>query len=146
MFAPRIRSLSSLPLLHSALRLLPKHPPRTRAGACRAFSSPSPTPSSAGTSLVDHLGARCLCVSSWFMLPEQGMAEPELLSRASGFLVRRAPPAAVSPQWGADRPQGSPPLGVVDRVVASDEEVGAEGGQLHVVASGHVVHPFRSEP
>jgi hypothetical protein len=31
----------------------------------------------------------CYCISSWFRLPEQGMDNFELLSRASSFLVRR---------------------------------------------------------
>jgi len=31
----------------------------------------------------------CYCISSWFRLPEQGMDDYELLSRASGFLIAR---------------------------------------------------------
>ena len=61
----------------------------------------------------DEYYSHCYCISSWFRLPEQGMDDYELLSRASCFLVER-------PGRGA----------------------GQEPGNIHIVTSAHVVHPF----
>lgn len=74
------------------------------AVSCRAFGrrtavpvSPAAGPSGGGGgSAGTAAGNRkiCVSVSSWFCLPEQGMAQFEVLVRASGFLL---PNAAFAP-------------------------------------------------
>jgi hypothetical protein len=88
---------------------------RACGGARRSASSQQ-----AGESgpVLEELAARCLCISSYFTVPDQGITTPELLSRASGFLVRRSPPAGQRDATGRQ-------------------------GRVHIVASGHVIHPFR---
>lgn len=57
--------------------------------ALNAASGPRASSSSALLP-ADAYYTQCYCVSSWFRIPEQGMDNFELLSRASGFMVPRA--------------------------------------------------------
>lgn len=63
---------------------------RSRNGA--AFWGSIPTRNSSSSAVLrpkEEYYSQCYSISSWFRLPEQGMDDFELLSRASGFLIAR---------------------------------------------------------